>query len=80
MLNQDHMRTGNPTDGMYLFLLLIPIMTGILAGGYFKRKIISHLLLETSCSHISSGFAANVVQFLTIVSGFLLGFLLVRIA
>lgn len=74
------MRTGNSMDGMYLFLLLIPIVAGILAGDYFKRMIISHVHPENSCLHFSSFIAANIVQFLTIVSGILLGLLLVRIS
>jgi hypothetical protein len=73
------MRTGNTMDGMYLFLLLLPIVIGILTGDYLRRKIISHLVLESFWSQHSSTLVGIVVEFLLIVSCVLAGFLLVKL-
>jgi hypothetical protein len=73
------MRTGNTMDGMYLFLLLLPFVIGILTGDYLRRKIISHLVLESFWSQHSSTLVGIVVEFLLIVSCVLIGFLLVKL-
>jgi hypothetical protein len=73
------MRTGNTLDGMYFFLLLVPIVSGILIGDYLRRKIVSNLVLESSWSQNSSTLVGFVVEFLLIVSGVLAGFLLVKL-
>ncbi len=66
-------------DGMYLFLLLIPIVSGILIGDYLRRKIISHLVLGSYWSQNSSTVVGILVEFLSIVSGVLAGFLLIKL-
>jgi hypothetical protein len=73
------MRTGNTTDGMYFFLLFIPIVLSILIGDYLKRKIISHLVLEGCWSQNSSAIVGIAAEFLSIISGVLAGFLLVKL-
>jgi hypothetical protein len=46
---------------------------------YLKRKIISHLVLESYWCQNSSTFVGIMVEFLSILSGVVAGFLLIKL-
>jgi hypothetical protein len=71
------MRTGNTTDGMYFFLLVIPFVLSFWIGDLVRIKIVSHLILESFWSKSLSGFAGILVEILIITTGVSVGFLLI---
>ncbi len=73
------MRTGNPIDGMYFFLLIIPLVLSIWSGDFARKKILSHLILESYWSQNISTFIGILVEILIIVTGFSVGFLLIKL-
>jgi hypothetical protein len=73
------MRTGNPIDGMYFFLLIIPFFLSIWIGDLLRKKILSHLVLESYWSQSLSNFVGILVDFLIIITGISAGFLLIKL-
>ncbi len=72
------MRIGNDTDGMYFFLLFLPIMLSIWLGEYLKRKITFHLVCDSNWSQHNSTLIGNVAETSSIIAGVITGFVLIR--
>jgi hypothetical protein len=73
------MRTGNPIDGMYFFLLVIPFLLSFWIGDLLKKKIVSHLVLESYWSQNLSAFLGILAELLIIITGASIGFLLLKL-
>ena len=73
------MRTGNPIDGMYLFLLIVPLVLGFWSGDLVRKKILSHLVLESYWSRNLSTFVGVLVEIMIIMTGVSVGFLLIKL-
>jgi hypothetical protein len=73
------MRSGNTMDGMYLFLLIIPFVISFWIGDLLRRKIYSHLVLESYWSQNLSTFVGTLVEILIIITGVSAGFLLIKL-
>jgi hypothetical protein len=73
------MRTGNPIDGMYFFLLIIPFVISFWIGDLLRKKILSHLVLESYWSQNLSNFVGILVDFLIIITGISVGLLLIKL-
>lgn len=73
------MRTGNPIDGMYFFLLVIPFFLSFWIGDLSRKKIVSHLVLESYWSQNLSAFLGIIVETLIIATGVSVGFLLIKL-
>lgn len=68
------MKTGNTTDGLYLFLLIVPIIISLWTSGIVRKKIESSLVLHGHCN-ISSCLGIS-GEILTIITGLITGILL----
>jgi hypothetical protein len=73
------MRTGNTIDGMYFFLIIIPFVLSFWIGDLSRKKILSHLVLESYWSQSLSTFVGILVEILIIVTGVSVGFLLIKL-
>ena len=73
------MRTGNPIDGMYFFLLILPFVLSFWIGDLLRKKILSHLILESYWSQNLSTFAGILVEIIIIITGVSVGFLLIKL-
>ena len=73
------MKTGNPIDGMYFFLLIIPFAVSFWIGDLLRRKILSHLVLESHYSQYLSTFVGVFEEILIIITGVSLGLLLIKL-
>jgi hypothetical protein len=73
------MRTGNTIDGMYFLLLVIPFLLSFWIGDLLRKKIVSHLVLESYWSQSLSNFVGILVDFLIIITGISAGFLLIKL-
>jgi hypothetical protein len=73
------MRTGNPGDGMFFFLFIIPFLLSIWSGDLLRKKILSHLVLENYWSQSLSGFIGILAEILIILAGILAGILLIKL-
>jgi hypothetical protein len=73
------MRTGNPIDGMYFFLLIIPFVLSFWIGDLLRKKILSQLVLESYWSQNLSTFVGILVEILIIMIGVSVGFLLIKL-
>jgi hypothetical protein len=73
------MRTGNTMDGMYFLLLAIPFVLSFWSGDLLRKKIISHLVLESYWSQNLSSFVGILVEFFIIITGISAGFLLIKL-
>ena len=73
------MRTGNTIDGMYFLLLVIPFLLSFWIGDLLRKKIVSHLVLESYWSQSLSNFVGILVDFLIIITGISVGFLLIKL-
>jgi hypothetical protein len=73
------MRTGNPIDGMYFFLLIIPLVLSFWSGDLLRKKILSHLVLESNWSQNLSTFVGILVEILIIITGVSVAFLLIKL-
>jgi hypothetical protein len=73
------MRTGNPIDGMYFFLLIIPFVLSFWIGDLLRKKIVSHLVLESYWSQNLSTVVGSFVEILIIITGVSAGFLLIKL-
>jgi hypothetical protein len=74
------MRTGNPIDGMYFFMLIIPLVLSFWSGDLLRKKILFHLVLESYWSQTLSAFVGIIVEILIIITGVSVGFLLIKLA
>ena len=74
------MRTGNITDGMYFFLLVIPVVLSFWIGEIVRKKIVSRLILENYWSQNLPTFIGNLVEILIIITGISVSFLLIKLA
>jgi hypothetical protein len=73
------MRSGNQMDGMYFFLLFAPIVLSILGGDFLRKRIIYHLRLDCFWSQNLSATIGVSVQVLIMITGVLVGYLLVKL-
>ena len=73
------MRTGNTIGGMYFLLLVIPFILSFWFGDLLRKKIVSHLVLESYWSQNLSNFVGILVDFLIIITGISVGFLLIKL-
>jgi hypothetical protein len=73
------MRTGNTTDGLYFFLLILPLVLSYLVGELLRKKIVSHFVLESNWSQNLPMLIGNLVEVLIIITGVLAGFLLIKL-
>jgi hypothetical protein len=73
------MRTGNPIDGMYFFVLVIPVALSIWVGSLIRKKIVSQWNLESYWSQNLPAFAGILVEILIIIAGVSVGFLLIKV-
>ncbi len=73
------MRTGNPIDGMYFFLLIFPIVLSLWIGDLLRKKILSHLVLESYWSHNLSTFVGILVEIIIIITGVSIGLILIKL-
>jgi len=73
------MRTGNPIDGMYFFLLIFPFLLSIWIGDLLRKKILSHLVLESYWSQNLSIFVGILTEIIIIIIGVSVGFLLIKL-
>jgi hypothetical protein len=73
------MRTGNPIDGMYLFLLIFPIILSIWIGDLLRKKILCHLVLESYRSQNISAIVGILIEIIIIITGVSVGFLLIKL-
>jgi hypothetical protein len=73
------MRTGNPIDGMYFFLLIFPFVLSFWIGDLLRKKILSHLVLESYWSLNLSTFVGILVEIIIIITGVSVGFLLIKL-
>ena len=73
------MKTGNPIDGMYFFLLILPFVLSFWIGDLLRKKILSHLILESYWSQNLSTFAGILVEIIIIITGVSVGFLLIKL-
>jgi hypothetical protein len=73
------MRTGNTIDGMYFLLLVIPFILSFWIGDLLRKKIVSHLVLESYWSQSLSNFVGILIYFLIIITGISVGFLLIKL-
>jgi len=73
------MRTGNTIDGMYFFLLFIPFVLSFWIGDLLRKKIVSHLVLESYWSQNISTFVGILVEILIIITGVSIGLLLTKL-
>ena len=73
------MRTGNPIDGMYFFLLIIPFLLSTWFGDLLRKKIISHLVLENYWSQNLSSFVGILTEIIIIIVGVSIGLLLIKL-
>ncbi len=65
-------------DGLYFFLLFIPIFLSIWAG-FISKKIVYHLILDRFGSQNLSAFVGVSVQILIMIVGILVGYFLVKL-
>ena len=73
------MRTGNPIDGMYFFLLIIPLVLSFWSGDLLRKKILSHVVLESNWSQNLSTFVGILVEILIVITGVSVAFLLIKL-
>ena len=73
------MRTGNPIDGMYFFLLIFPFVLSFWIGDLLRKKILSHLVLESYWSQNLSTFVGILVEIIIIITGVSMGLLLIKL-
>jgi len=73
------MRTGNPIDGMYFLLLIIPFVLSYWIGDLLRKKILSHLVFESNWSQDISTFIGILVEIIIIITGASVGFLLIKL-
>jgi hypothetical protein len=73
------MRTGNTIDGMYFLLLVIPFILSFWFGDLLRKKIVFHLVLESYWSQNLSNFVGILADFLIIITGISVGFLLIKL-
>jgi hypothetical protein len=73
------MRTGNTTDGMYFFLLVIPFVLSFWVGDLLRKKIVSHLVFESYLSQNLSTFVGILAELLIIITGVSSGILLIKL-
>jgi len=73
------MRTGNVNDGMYFFLLVIPVVLSFWIGEILRKKIVSHLVLDSNWSQNLPTLIGNFVEILIIIMGVSVGFLLIKL-
>jgi hypothetical protein len=73
------MRTGNPIDGMYFFLLIFPFLLSIWIGDILRKRILSYLVLESYWSQNLSTFVGILVEIIIIITGVSVGFLLIKL-
>jgi hypothetical protein len=73
------MRTGNTSDGLYFFLLVLPFVLSFLVGELLRKKIVSRLVLESSWNQNLPTLVGNLVEILIIIIGVSVGFLLIKL-
>jgi hypothetical protein len=73
------MKTGNPIDGMYFFLLILPVVLSFWIGDLLRKKILSHLILESYWRQDLSTLVGILVEIIIIISGVSVGFLLIKL-
>jgi hypothetical protein len=73
------MRTGNPGDGMYFFLFIIPFLLSIWSGDLLRKKILSYLVLENYWSQSLSGLVGILAEIFIVLAGFSVGILLIKV-
>jgi hypothetical protein len=73
------MRSGNPMDGAYFFLLFAPFVLSIWVGVILRRKIVGHLLLDRFGSQNISTFIGFSSQILIMIIGVLVGYFLTKL-
>jgi hypothetical protein len=73
------MKTGNTADGLYFFLLVLPMVLSFLVGELLRKKIISRLVLESNWSQNLPILVGNFVEILIIIIGVSVGFLLIKL-
>ena len=66
-------------DGFYILLLLVPLIVSIWLGDYLRKIVSSRLLLEQCFNQIASGLLGAFAEILTILTGIIIGLLLVRL-
>jgi len=71
------MRTGNPMDGAYFFLLFAPFLLSIWAGNLLRKKITGLLLSDLFWSHNLSVFFGISIQIIIVIFGALTGYFLI---
>jgi hypothetical protein len=73
------MKTGNPIDGMYFFLLLIPFLVSLWSGAIIREKIVTHLMVQTGCSNRITSLAGIFAESVILFFGIILGIFLVEL-
>jgi hypothetical protein len=73
------MRTGNPIDGMYILLLVVPFLLSLWIGDLLRKKIVSHLVMQSSCNYNTSSFVGVIVETIILIIGIIIGLLLIKI-
>jgi hypothetical protein len=73
------MRTGNTIDGMYFLLIIFPFFLSIWIGDLLRKKILSHLVLESFWSQNISTLVGILVEIIIIITGVSVGFLLIKL-
>jgi hypothetical protein len=73
------MKTGNPIDGMYLFLFIIPLLVSLWSGDFLRKKIVTNLMLQSNCNHFISSFAGVFVESVILFIGIVTGLLLIKL-
>jgi len=73
------MKTGNTADGLYFFLLVLPIVLSFLVGELLRKKIVSRLVLESNWSQNLPILVGNFVEILMVITGVSVGFLLIKL-
>ena len=73
------MRAGNTIDGMYFLLLVIPFILSFWFGDLLRKKIVSHLVLESYWSQNISTFIGILTEIIIIIIGVSIGLLLIKL-
>ena len=73
------MRVGNPMDGAYFLLLIVPFMLSLWVGDLLRKKIVFHLLLYSYLGQNLSAFVGISVQILIMIIGVIVGSFLTKL-
>jgi len=73
------MRTGNPIDGAYFLLLVVPFLLSFWLGDFLRKKIEKQLVLQSYFGQNISILIGILAEILIIVTGVSTGFLLIKL-